>query len=171
MVKKSKENQQASMGVNPPEQATEMVLEPGSSAARLPSLAQALLCFAGIITAIAGGLFGLGISLHALMFLCIIWTSLHAFFARLSLSRTQDDDKRRHFARTTSNLYFYSDRHGNRELYASGYDRNAHVLRPRVALADTVSCNWDGSLRADVGCNWHVMGHGGHARGGVYRPR
>ncbi len=78
-MKKSEENQHASAGVSPLEQATEMALEPSASAGHLPSLAQALLCFTGIITAIAGGLFGLGISLHALMFLCLVWTSLHAF--------------------------------------------------------------------------------------------
>ena len=43
-----------------------------------PSFLQALLCFSGVIIAIAGGLFGLGISLHALMFLCLIWVGLHA---------------------------------------------------------------------------------------------
>ena len=79
MIKKSEENQHASAGVSPLEQATEMALEPSASTGHLPSLAQALLCFTGIITAIAGGLFGLGISLHALMFLCLVWTSLHAF--------------------------------------------------------------------------------------------
>lgn len=47
--------------------------QPGS-----PSFAQASLCFSGIILAIAGGLFGLGISLHVLMFLCLLWTALHA---------------------------------------------------------------------------------------------
>jgi Na+/H+ antiporter NhaC len=43
-----------------------------------PRFAQALLCFSGVIVTIAGGLFGLGISLHALMFLCLIWVGLHA---------------------------------------------------------------------------------------------
>ena len=38
-----------------------------------PRFAQALLCFSGVIVTIAGGLFGLGVSLHALMFLCLIW--------------------------------------------------------------------------------------------------
>ena len=45
-----------------------------------PRFAHAALCFGGVITAIAGGLFGLGISLHALMFLCLIWVGLHAIW-------------------------------------------------------------------------------------------
>lgn len=32
-----------------------------------------------MVVAIAGGLFGLGISLHSLMFMCLLWVGLHAF--------------------------------------------------------------------------------------------
>ena len=39
-----------------------------------PSFAQSLLCFSVIVALIAGGLFGLGISLHALIFLCLLAT-------------------------------------------------------------------------------------------------
>ncbi|MEX0964860.1 MAG: Na+/H+ antiporter NhaC [Pseudohongiellaceae bacterium] len=42
------------------------------------SLLQAVLCFFGVIGIIATGLFLLGISLHSLMFLCLIWAGLHA---------------------------------------------------------------------------------------------
>ena len=46
---------------------------------RLPSFLQSLLCFSAVVVIIAGGLFGLGISLHTLMFICLIWTGLHAY--------------------------------------------------------------------------------------------
>ncbi|WP_201024268.1 Na+/H+ antiporter NhaC [Shewanella frigidimarina] len=46
---------------------------------RSPSFLQSLICFSVIIITIAGGLFGLGISLHILMFLCILWIGLNAF--------------------------------------------------------------------------------------------
>lgn len=42
------------------------------------SLGQAVLCFLGVVTIIAAGLFLLGIGLHSLMFLCLIWVGLHA---------------------------------------------------------------------------------------------
>lgn len=45
---------------------------------RQSSLAQAVLCFLGVIGVIAVGLFALGIGLHSLMFLCLIWVGLHA---------------------------------------------------------------------------------------------
>ncbi|MGI2112138.1 Na+/H+ antiporter NhaC [Shewanella frigidimarina] len=46
---------------------------------RSPSFLQSLICFSVIIITIAGGLFALGISLHILMFLCILWIGLNAF--------------------------------------------------------------------------------------------
>jgi NhaC family Na+:H+ antiporter len=46
---------------------------------RPPCFLQALICFSVIVITIAGGLFGLGISLHALMFLCLLWVGLHAY--------------------------------------------------------------------------------------------
>jgi NhaC family Na+:H+ antiporter len=46
---------------------------------RSPSFLQSLICFSVIIITIAGGLFGLGISLHILMFLCLLWIGLNAF--------------------------------------------------------------------------------------------
>lgn len=46
---------------------------------RSPSFLQSLICFSVIIITIAGGLFGLGISLHTLMFLCLLWIGLNAF--------------------------------------------------------------------------------------------
>ncbi|CAM4421052.1 Na+/H+ antiporter NhaC [Shewanella livingstonensis] len=46
---------------------------------RSPSFLQSLICFSVIIITIAGGLFGLGISLHILMFLCLLWVGLNAF--------------------------------------------------------------------------------------------
>lgn len=44
----------------------------------LPSFWQAVICFAGILLLIAVGLFAFQISLHALVFLALIWTGLHA---------------------------------------------------------------------------------------------
>jgi NhaC family Na+:H+ antiporter len=44
-----------------------------------PSFLQAAICFGGVFLVISSGLFLFQISLHALMFLCLIWTSLHAF--------------------------------------------------------------------------------------------
>lgn len=46
---------------------------------RSPSFLLSLICFSVIIITIAGGLFGLGISLHTLMFLCLLWVGLNAF--------------------------------------------------------------------------------------------
>lgn len=53
--------------------------EISASAPRPPGFAQSLICFCVIVITIAGGLFGLGISLHALMFLCLLWVGLNAF--------------------------------------------------------------------------------------------
>jgi NhaC family Na+:H+ antiporter len=47
--------------------------------ARPAGFLQSLVCFSVIVITIAGGLFGLGISLHALMFLCLLWVGLNAF--------------------------------------------------------------------------------------------
>lgn len=44
---------------------------------RGPALAQAVLCFAGNLLIISTGLFALDVSLHILLFLCLIWTALH----------------------------------------------------------------------------------------------
>ncbi|MDP5030493.1 Na+/H+ antiporter NhaC [Paraglaciecola sp.] len=46
---------------------------------RAPSFLQSLICFSVIILMIAGGLFGLEISLHTLMFLCLLWVGINAF--------------------------------------------------------------------------------------------
>ncbi|MFT4998679.1 MAG: NhaC family Na+:H+ antiporter [Glaciecola sp.] len=46
---------------------------------RAPNFLQSLVCFSVIVITIAGGLFGLDISLHTLMFLCLLWTGLHAY--------------------------------------------------------------------------------------------
>ena len=46
---------------------------------RNPSFAQSLVCFSVIVALIAGGLFGLGISLHALIFMCLLWVGINAF--------------------------------------------------------------------------------------------
>jgi NhaC family Na+:H+ antiporter len=45
---------------------------------RSPSFVQALVCFAGVFAMISCGLFLFQVSLHAIMFLCLIWSSLHA---------------------------------------------------------------------------------------------
>lgn len=46
---------------------------------RTPSFLQSFICFSVIVLALAGGIFGLGISLHALMFLCLIWAGANAY--------------------------------------------------------------------------------------------
>jgi len=46
---------------------------------RSPTFFQSLICFSVIVITIAGGLFGLGISLHALMFICLLWCAINAF--------------------------------------------------------------------------------------------
>jgi len=43
-----------------------------------PSAIHGLLCFSGVVLIIAVGLFGFGISLHSLMFLCLLWVASHA---------------------------------------------------------------------------------------------
>lgn len=45
---------------------------------RPPSFIQASICFAGIFAMISCGLFVFQVSLHAIMFLCLIWSSVHA---------------------------------------------------------------------------------------------
>jgi len=46
---------------------------------RTPKFLQSFVCFSVIVVTIAGGLFGLGISLHTLMFVCLLWVGLNAF--------------------------------------------------------------------------------------------
>ncbi len=50
------------------------------STPRTPSLLQAILCFGGNFLMISSGLFILAISLHIVMFFCLIWTALHAWW-------------------------------------------------------------------------------------------
>lgn len=45
---------------------------------RKPTAWQGALCFAGIIVLIATGLFGLGVSLHSIMFFCLLWAAVNA---------------------------------------------------------------------------------------------
>jgi len=47
--------------------------------ARTPGLAQALLCFGGNFLMISTGLFVFQISLHVVLFFCLLWSSLHAW--------------------------------------------------------------------------------------------
>ena len=42
-----------------------------------PGFGQSLVCFCGILLTIAIGLFVFSISLHSLMFLCLMWTAVH----------------------------------------------------------------------------------------------
>ena len=46
---------------------------------RSPGFFQSFVCFSVIVMTIAGGLFAFGISLHTLMFLCLLWAGLHAY--------------------------------------------------------------------------------------------
>ncbi|MFK7863075.1 MAG: Na+/H+ antiporter NhaC [Pseudohongiellaceae bacterium] len=55
-----------------------------------PSFLQSLLCFCTIVITIAGGLFWLQISLHSLMFLCLVWVGLHAYSLGYSYSQIRD---------------------------------------------------------------------------------
>jgi NhaC family Na+:H+ antiporter len=48
-------------------------------AARTPGLAQSLLCFGGNFLMISTGLFVFQISLHIVLFFCLLWTALHAW--------------------------------------------------------------------------------------------
>lgn len=50
-----------------------------SAHTRQSSLAQAILCFLGVIGIIVIGLFVMGVGLHSLMFLCLLWVGLHAY--------------------------------------------------------------------------------------------
>lgn len=50
-----------------------------STLPRSPSFLQSLVCFSVVIITIAGGLFGLDISLHTLMFICLLWVGLNAY--------------------------------------------------------------------------------------------
>lgn len=52
---------------------------PASDKVRLPSLPQAILCFAGNFLMISTGLFLFEISLHVVLFLCLIWTAIHTW--------------------------------------------------------------------------------------------
>ncbi len=55
-----------------------------SKQVRQSSLLQSLVCFLGVIAIIAVGLFVLGVDLHSLMFLCLLWAGLHARFLGFS---------------------------------------------------------------------------------------
>lgn len=50
------------------------------SSPRTPTLLQATLCFGGNFLMISSGLFIFAISLHIVMFFCLIWTALHAWW-------------------------------------------------------------------------------------------
>ena len=50
-----------------------------ASQARTPGLAQSLLCFGGNFLMISTGLFVFQISLHVVLFFCLLWTALHAW--------------------------------------------------------------------------------------------
>ncbi len=52
--------------------------EPGG---RHPGLVRAVLCFAGNLAIISVGLFALDVSLHILLFFCLIWTTAGVFYA------------------------------------------------------------------------------------------
>lgn len=45
-----------------------------------PGFLQSLCCFCVVVITIAGGLFWLQISLHSLMFLCLLWVGINAYF-------------------------------------------------------------------------------------------
>ena len=60
-----------------------------SSNVKVPSFLQSLLCFCVIVLTIAGGLFGLGVSLHSLMFLCLLWAGIHAYSLGFTYSQIQ----------------------------------------------------------------------------------
>lgn len=47
--------------------------------ARTPGLVQSLLCFGGNFLMISTGLFVFAISLHVVLFFCLLWTALHAW--------------------------------------------------------------------------------------------
>lgn len=49
------------------------------TSARTPGLAQSLLCFGGNFLMISTGLFVFAISLHVVLFFCLLWTALHAW--------------------------------------------------------------------------------------------
>jgi len=52
---------------------------PAQNAARTPGLAQSLLCFGGNFLMISTGLFVFQISLHVVLFFCLLWTAFHAW--------------------------------------------------------------------------------------------
>lgn len=54
-----------------------------------PSLLQALVCIAGIFLTIAVGLLKFEISIHVLIFVCLIWTSIHAAYLNRNFSAIQ----------------------------------------------------------------------------------
>lgn len=61
-----------------------------SKATRSPSLLHALLCFGGNFLMISTGLFVFSISLHILLFFCLIWTCLNAKYLGYSFSQVRD---------------------------------------------------------------------------------
>lgn len=64
------------------------------TAQRLPSLLQATICFAGVFLLIALGMFVYAISIHAIIFLALIWVSLQARglgYAFIDIRRMMDD--------------------------------------------------------------------------------
>ncbi len=62
--------------VTPPAGAPEST---GRTVARTPGLAQSLLCFGGNFLMISTGLFVFQVSLHIVLFFCLLWTALHAW--------------------------------------------------------------------------------------------
>ncbi len=64
--------------------------EHSNSNQQTPSFAQAFLCFSTVIAIIAGGLYWLEVSLHSLMFSCIVWSALHAYWLGYNYSQIRD---------------------------------------------------------------------------------
>lgn len=57
---------------------------------RSPSLQQAILCFGGNFLMISTGLFLFAISLHIVMFFCLLWTALHAWWLGYNFAAIRD---------------------------------------------------------------------------------
>ena len=73
---------------------SDSLIEDLLTAKRLPSLLHATICFTGVFLLISLGMFVYGVSIHAIIFLVLIWVSLQTYwlgYSFIDIRRMMDD--------------------------------------------------------------------------------
>ena len=111
-----------------------------------PGFLHSLICFGGVIITVIVGLLWLGISLHSLLLIALVWVAIHSVVLGFDLCRNQIGDDLRHRKGSGCDVYLFSN-----WVYSS-----PHTLRGArlEALSFTVSryCIPPSFLPAAVWC-------------------